>query len=183
MSVDPLSKEFPWNSTYAFAENDVIRNIDMEGLEKVQTTFIFQSGQPKLQLIDARIIVLNAKAPREEVFKIQLANRLYTANSYNTLEGRDDGVNKVGDFSGVTTLTKDDVAKLIGYAEYIIHDVYKGNVEGATAKESNAFKGSGRELDFKNKAYELLGIDRNQLLEIDGVTYNANEAGNYLWGW
>ena len=35
LSVDPISKDFPWNSTYAFAENEVIRSIDMEGLEKV----------------------------------------------------------------------------------------------------------------------------------------------------
>jgi len=34
MSTDPLFKDYPWNSTYAFAENDVIRAIDMEGLEK-----------------------------------------------------------------------------------------------------------------------------------------------------
>ena len=33
-SVDPLAGKFPWNSTYAFAENDVIRAIDLEGLEK-----------------------------------------------------------------------------------------------------------------------------------------------------
>lgn len=35
MSVDPLAKSFPWNSTYAFAENDVIRAIDLEGKEKL----------------------------------------------------------------------------------------------------------------------------------------------------
>jgi len=34
-SVDPLAQSYPWNSTYAFAENDVIRCIDLEGLEKV----------------------------------------------------------------------------------------------------------------------------------------------------
>lgn len=34
-SSDPLFKDYPWNSTYAFAENDVIRCIDLEGLEKV----------------------------------------------------------------------------------------------------------------------------------------------------
>ncbi|MDL2297486.1 hypothetical protein LJC37_05980, partial [Bacteroidales bacterium OttesenSCG-928-E04] len=33
-SVDPLAASYPWNSTYAFAENDVIRAIDLEGLEK-----------------------------------------------------------------------------------------------------------------------------------------------------
>lgn len=34
LSVDPLAKSYPWNSTYAFAENDVIRSIDLDGLEK-----------------------------------------------------------------------------------------------------------------------------------------------------
>ncbi|NIG52806.1 RHS repeat-associated core domain-containing protein [Chitinophaga sp. Cy-1792] len=34
LSVDPLAKEYPWNSTYAFAENDIIRAIDLDGLEK-----------------------------------------------------------------------------------------------------------------------------------------------------
>jgi RHS repeat-associated protein len=35
LSVDPLTKGYPWNSTYAFAENDVIRNIDLDGGEKL----------------------------------------------------------------------------------------------------------------------------------------------------
>jgi RHS repeat-associated protein len=34
-SADPLFRSYPWNSTYAFAENDVIRSIDLEGLEKL----------------------------------------------------------------------------------------------------------------------------------------------------
>ncbi len=38
LSVDPLAKSYPWNSTYAFAENDVIRAIDLEGLEKYIVT-------------------------------------------------------------------------------------------------------------------------------------------------
>ncbi len=39
LSVDPLSDEYPWNSTYAFAENDVIRCIDLDGSEKTQPAF------------------------------------------------------------------------------------------------------------------------------------------------
>ncbi len=35
LSVDPLSKEFPWNSTYAFAENDVVRSIDLDGTKRM----------------------------------------------------------------------------------------------------------------------------------------------------
>lgn len=33
LSVDPLSDEYPWNSTYAFAENRVIDAADLEGRE------------------------------------------------------------------------------------------------------------------------------------------------------
>lgn len=36
LSVDPLAPEYPWNSTYAFAENRVIDGIDLEGLEYVR---------------------------------------------------------------------------------------------------------------------------------------------------
>ena len=32
-SVDPLAAKYPWNSTYAFAENRVIEGLDMEGSE------------------------------------------------------------------------------------------------------------------------------------------------------
>lgn len=34
LSVDPLSKTYPWNSTYAYAENTPIACIDLDGLEK-----------------------------------------------------------------------------------------------------------------------------------------------------
>jgi RHS repeat-associated protein len=33
LSVDPLASSYPWNSTYAFAENRVIDGIDLEGAE------------------------------------------------------------------------------------------------------------------------------------------------------
>jgi len=45
LSVDPLAKDFPSNSSYAFAENDVIRCIDLEGLEKYNV--IFRSFAPR----------------------------------------------------------------------------------------------------------------------------------------
>ena len=34
LSVDPLSREYPWNSSFAFAENSPIEFIDLDGLEK-----------------------------------------------------------------------------------------------------------------------------------------------------
>ncbi|MBX2923990.1 MAG: hypothetical protein KF746_17455 [Chitinophagaceae bacterium] len=48
LSVDPLTKSFPWNSPYAFAENDVIRSIDLEGAERSIRTASFKisNGKP-----------------------------------------------------------------------------------------------------------------------------------------
>lgn len=34
MSLDPLAIDYPWNSPYSYAENDVIRSIDLEGRER-----------------------------------------------------------------------------------------------------------------------------------------------------
>jgi RHS repeat-associated protein len=45
ISVDPLFKDYPWNSTYAFAENDVVRSLDLDGLEKEIYTFTFKDKQ------------------------------------------------------------------------------------------------------------------------------------------
>ncbi len=45
LSVDPLSEEYPWNSSYAFAENDVVRGIDIEGAEKyIKTNYRNAAG-------------------------------------------------------------------------------------------------------------------------------------------
>jgi putative chitinase len=35
LSVDPLLTSYPWNSTYAFAENRVIDGVDLEGMEYI----------------------------------------------------------------------------------------------------------------------------------------------------
>src|SRR6056297_2145473 len=33
LSIDPLTKDYPWNSPYAFSENRVIDRIELEGAE------------------------------------------------------------------------------------------------------------------------------------------------------
>jgi len=47
LSVDPLAPSYPWNSPYAFAENDVIRAIDLEGLEKWIVTYYYRQDGTK----------------------------------------------------------------------------------------------------------------------------------------
>jgi RHS repeat-associated protein len=48
LSIDPLHKDYPWNSTYAFAENRVIDGIDLEGLEYLHNSALQFKYTPKL---------------------------------------------------------------------------------------------------------------------------------------
>jgi RHS repeat-associated protein len=51
LSVDPLADSYPWNSTYAFAENRVIDGIDLEGAEWIKYDFNKDNkGKSKLVL-------------------------------------------------------------------------------------------------------------------------------------
>jgi len=38
LSVDPLFKSYPWNSSYSYAENEPISNVDLDGQEKYKVT-------------------------------------------------------------------------------------------------------------------------------------------------
>jgi RHS repeat-associated protein len=52
LSVDPLTKSYPWNSPYAFAENDVVRSVDLDGMERKVVIHwvekIYNDGTPKV---------------------------------------------------------------------------------------------------------------------------------------
>jgi RHS repeat-associated protein len=50
LSLDPLYRDYPWNSTYAFSENSTIAFFELEGLEKI--AFVSKLG-------DGREIVLD----------------------------------------------------------------------------------------------------------------------------
>ena len=116
---------------------------------------------------------------------INLDGAKYTANSGYTLQGRDDKNDNIGDFSGVRTLSKEDIRGVLGYADFVFYTVYGGkSKEQAVMQESNAgpLKKTAALLDFKNRLYELFNFKNDELIVIDGIAYNANEAGNYLWG-
>jgi len=48
LSIDPLEKEYPWNSPYAFAENSPIKYVDLEGLEKGEKRYDLNTTKIKL---------------------------------------------------------------------------------------------------------------------------------------
>ena len=58
MSIDPLAKSYPWNSVYAFAEGDVIRSIDLDGLEKLIIHLLKDDeGKPVLNMKDVNTAI------------------------------------------------------------------------------------------------------------------------------
>jgi RHS repeat-associated protein len=85
LSVDPLAPEYPWNSTYAFAENSVICCIDIEGLE----VFFCADGSKLGKLGDnQQIRVVNkakveSLAPRYHKKTITIQGRSVVVNDVN----------------------------------------------------------------------------------------------------
>jgi RHS repeat-associated protein len=89
LSVDPLSKEYPWNSTYAFAENDVIRSIDLDGLEKLIVVEYYDKDNNKTKTVFLGIrdsktkeavnmnmkSALNVKLTTQDVYVIRLNHK------------------------------------------------------------------------------------------------------------
>jgi RHS repeat-associated protein len=122
----------------------------------------------------------------EATFEIN--NKFYIANSFETVKGhqfRSERERLVGSFSGVTKLSQENLLAIIGYSQFVILDLYQNNILGAIKLESNALGRLDSDqnlLDFKSQLGNLFGIPKSELIEIDGIAYNINEAGNYLWG-
>jgi RHS repeat-associated protein len=77
LSVDPIGAEYPWNSSYAYAENSPIRFIDLDGLEKALTKFEQNIGTTSIKIIQNVKFGLN---------RIRNANGLYDKR-YWTADG------------------------------------------------------------------------------------------------
>jgi len=60
ITYDPLAKDYPWNSPYAFAENDVIRAIDLEGLERLIMTGVNKDNRTAALTIKKDIEIVNS---------------------------------------------------------------------------------------------------------------------------
>ena len=90
LSVDPLGRNYPWNSSYCFAENSVIDGIDLEGMEYFYTAdgqLIGKFGSStEIRVIDEERIT------HEKVFSLIQAT--------NGLEGQGSGwvLSQVGQF-------------------------------------------------------------------------------------
>jgi RHS repeat-associated protein len=180
LSVDPLAKEYAFYSTYHFAGNTPIAAIDLDGLEEFIVVKEFTKAK------DGTTQLLKKSTEREvgwtffgrEIvgYEFKLDNKIYTANSNQTTFGRDPGVE--GNFSGVHELTEEEMSTLFAKGFDVISRI--NNVDNAFLHES---VGTGAQLDFKITLYSILEInDNDKLIKINGIVYNPNEAGNFIWG-
>lgn len=74
-SVDPLAASYPWNSTYAFAENDVIRSIDLDGLEKYVVVNNYDKYGRVIKIRVESIVTVGNKQAIDQNFKIRNNNK------------------------------------------------------------------------------------------------------------
>lgn len=101
-SVDPVARDFPWYTPYAYAGNSPILNIDLDGLEEVNAidkTFEKNQGKEIEQVVSKIKSVANTVTSQlERAFDIVYDNVLRDG----ALEGDSDPAN-------IGTLTKQDV--------------------------------------------------------------------------
>ncbi|MCF6406417.1 hypothetical protein L3C95_26210 [Chitinophaga filiformis] len=65
LSVDPLTKNYPWNSVYAFSENDPINFIDLDGGEKKEPDSYYLKSIPRIKKMQAEIIAKSKINPSD----------------------------------------------------------------------------------------------------------------------
>ena len=91
-AVDPLSKDFPWNSSYAFSENRLIDCVELEGLEIFHYTLKIDNKTGKTKITNYRKEESNwLKAITGEYVSYE-SHIEFNGNSY-TFKGRWDDKN------------------------------------------------------------------------------------------
>ena len=111
---------------------------------------------------------------------ISVEGERYNAHSRQTGHGRD---NDQHNFDGILHINEADIAQVFGATFNKIIDKMEGDKKWGLIDVYEKMSGTNDELDFKHKMFSILGKKdyKNHLIEFDGVLYNPNEFGNFLW--
>ena len=84
-AVDPLAKDFPWNSPYAFSENRLIDGVELEGLEvkNVTTTYNRDGSISKLILVDIYVINKSTKLNASNILGASISGINLVEDEFN----------------------------------------------------------------------------------------------------
>gem|GEM_PF-3100580 len=114
-----------------------------------------------------------------EVYQTQFVynEKTYTANSLQTLYGRDDNLNYTGAFSEIYEFSNNDLIKVLANAVHYCYHVRNSDPLEATVKSESV----GGGLDYKLFLHTMFDVSKHSLYNYNGKVYNANEMGNLVW--
>ena len=154
INVDPIRDRYNW---YNYCDNSSITRIDPHGL----TDYIYTNKTTYTVENDEKIWGIIAKNPEKRYF-IDVNGTRYQVNSTETVE-----------FYFDTPASERKINANFGNSqmyELLIEAQHKGVSLTNIMQES-----VGGYLDFKLK------LDKGTIYNINGIYYNANETGNYMW--
>jgi RHS repeat-associated protein len=169
LSVDPLSAEYPWNSTYAFAENDVIRSIDVEGAEKHVQTFAYAVSNGETV---TKVISNDYKQPEGTSNLYAMLGGKPTTTEETVAQGFV-SANKLPAGGTFNFFVFDPALKKEKYGRYDYTDV--------GGKQQSRYFDAGY-IDFMYDFYEKEQQQANKILNITGAVLNATASGALLKG-
>ncbi len=185
LSVDPLSKEYPWNSTYCFAENDVIRNVDLDGAEKSNQTIVID-GKTKAILEVGDVQELERQGRRGTGHETIILERFfYESPSTHSWDVGDPANNQYMDEVVIQPSYSfmDDVNSALKKADQYVSSK-KGNMDNATLEgregQDKVFKAAHQISDVVGKVPVLGQVSKAlDAVILIGETARDIEDGKY----
>jgi len=182
-SVDPLASSYPWNSTYGFAENDVIRAIDLEGAERLIVTEVNAQLKTAKITIKKDIEILNdgnLPSAYSTINSSTVSNNFSSGNT--TVYVADLPVN--GAPLNFTTKRKWEKGK--AHKLEIVYDVstkvLKNQVQNNYIRQStgelSVVQGGNPDINYSDKQYTAAISDAEIMNNPGGVALNPNYKGS-----
>ena len=134
-NIDPLAEDYTHNSTYAFSENRVIDNIELEGLEGED--FRFRLNQRLKGGVQARVETA-AQKDAGDSFKAVIQTVTPIEDVYSLFSGKDFDGNAVSTEQSLSMLALSLVPEVKGEAKVAVKVAAKAEAKALAKAEANA---------------------------------------------
>jgi RHS repeat-associated protein len=191
LQVDPLAPEYVHNSTFAYAENDVIRAIDLEGLEKYivvnnKTKYKYWNYVERTVItqLDAKGNLINQQLRDKKTNKLLTTKDVYEANNIGKADGGR-GISKTDKFiakNGVVNvdteagksqeLTEQNNGKEEAYAE--TREIKEG--ESLVMSKGLYREATIKQMHSEKSTAGIMGIEFNEILTKAVDIYKGKRA-------